>query len=173
MNLLDMVLQAQGGGLVNEMSKTVGLDTQQTSKAVQHLIPALTRAVQNNAASGDGLQSLLGALSQGNHADYVEHPERLAQPETVQDGNGILGHLLGSKDVSRSLAHQVSSETGIGEDLLKKLLPLAAAALMGSLSKGTQGGQAGGAGLLGLLTGDAGGSTAGQAMGLLGKLFGR
>jgi hypothetical protein len=62
MNLLDMVLQAQGGGLVNEMSKTVGLDTQQTSRAVQHLIPALTRAVQNNAASGDGLQSLLGAI---------------------------------------------------------------------------------------------------------------
>ncbi len=170
MNLLDMVMQAQGGGVVEQLGKTVGLENRQATSAVQQLLPALTKALQGNVASSAGMESLLGALTRGRHAEYVENPQRLAQPEAVQEGNGILGHLLGSKDVSRALAKQVSGETGIGEDALKKLLPLAAAALMGTLSQSKQGGAAG---ILGLLTGGGGGGAAGQALGMLGKFLGR
>lgn len=170
MNLLDMVMQAQGGGLVEQLGKTVGLENRQAAAAVQQLLPALTKAMQGNVESSGGMESLLGALTRGHHAEYVENPQRLAQPEAVEEGNGILGHLLGSKDASRALAKQVSGETGIGEDALKKLLPLAAAALMGTLSRSNQGGAAG---ILGLLTGGGGGGAAGQALGMLGKFLGR
>jgi hypothetical protein len=47
------------------------------------------------------------------------------------DGNGILGHILGSKDVSRQVAAQASARTGIGADVLKKMLPLVATLAMG------------------------------------------
>jgi hypothetical protein len=170
MNLVDMVMQAQGGGLVEQLGKTVGLENRQAAAAVQQLLPALTRAMQGNVASSGGMESLLGALTRGHHSEYVENPQRLGQPDAVQDGNGILGHLLGSKDASRAVAKQVSGETGIGEDALKKLLPLAAAALMGTLSQSKQGGAAG---ILGLLTGGGGGGAAGQALGMLGKFLGR
>lgn len=171
MNLLDMVLQAQGGSVVDQLSRSAGLDRSQTASAVQHLLPALTRAMQANIASG-GTDGLIGALSRGRHADYVEHPEHLARPESAQDGNGILSHLLGSKDASRALAKQVAGQTGISEEMLKKLLPLVAATLMGTLSQSTKGGSSGAAGLMGLLTG-GGASPAGQALGMLGKFLGR
>jgi hypothetical protein len=53
----------------------------------------------------------------------------------VTDGNGILGHLLGSKDVSRQVATRASAQTGLSADVLKRMLPLAATLMMGSFSK--------------------------------------
>jgi len=46
--------------------------------------------------------------------------------KTVQDGNGILGHIFGSKDVSREVAARASAQSGVGADVLKKLLPIGA-----------------------------------------------
>ena len=46
----------------------------------------------------------MSALSSGNHGQYLDRPASLADPAAVTDGNGILGHLLGSKDVSREFA---------------------------------------------------------------------
>ena len=102
----------------------------------------------------------MGTLSDGHHQRYVEDSQAVFQEETIQEGNGILGHLLGSKDVSRQVAKRASAQTGVGEEILKKMLPVVATMLMGSLSKQTQSGQAmaaagggGGAqGLMGMLT---------------------
>ena len=65
--------------------------------------------------------------------------ETLGSEDTIQDGNGILGHVLGSKDVSRQVAGNAAAQTGIGVDVLKKMLPVAAAMVMGALSKQTTG----------------------------------
>ena len=54
---------------------------------------------------------------------------------TRDDGNRILGHLFGSKDVSRNVAAQAAAETGIDAGLIKKALPLVAGLAMGALSK--------------------------------------
>ena len=53
----------------------------------------------------------------------------------MQDGNGILGHLFGSKDVSRQVAAGASAQTGIGADVLKKMLPMLASLAMGALAQ--------------------------------------
>ena len=88
-----------------------------------------------NAASAGGLESLAGALSSGRHERYIDSPEALGGEDTIQDGNGILGHILGSKDASRQVARNAAAQTGIGEDMLKKMLPVVAAMTMGALSK--------------------------------------
>ena len=77
---------------------------------------------------------------------------RPSPPATVADGNAILGHILGSKDVSRSVAAQASQQTGIGSDLLKQMLPVVATMAMGYLSKQTASGNVQQEGLLGMLT---------------------
>jgi hypothetical protein len=59
----------------------------------------------------------------------------LDHPAAVADGNGILGHLLGSKEVSREIASRASTQTGVSADALKQMLPLAATLMMGVFSK--------------------------------------
>lgn len=159
MNILDTILQAQGGQAVNGLGAQFGLDGRQTQTALSALLPALAGAVTQNASRPGGLDALLGALSGGQHARYLDEPDQLSRAEAVQEGNGILGHLLGSKDVSREVVSRAAAQSGIGADVLKRMLPLVAALLMGGLSQGTRA-QAAPAGL-----GDVLGSVLGGAQG--------
>ena len=94
---------------------------------------------------------------------------------TVDDGNRILGHILGSKDASRQVAQKTSERTGIDSGILKKMLPVVATMVMGSLSKnkanfaGSGSGSSGGLGKL--LDADGDGSIMDDIAGMLGKVF--
>jgi len=176
-----MLLNAGSGGAVQQLARNFGLDAGQVSSAISNLLPALGQGLARNASKPDGLESLLGALASGAHSRYLENPDVLGDPATVQDGNGILGHILGSKDVSRQVATRASAQTGIGQDVLKKMLPVVAAMVMGALSKqnlgaGRQaaaaGPQDGLAGMLGqFLDGNKDGSVLDDVLGMASKLF--
>ena len=134
MNLLEQILSAQNGGAVQQVSQQFGLEPGQATSAISALLPALANGLGKNMTQQGGLESLLGALSNGNHGRYLEQPELLGQEETVSDGNGILGHILGSKDASRAVARNAAQQTGLGEGLLKKMLPVVATMAMGAMS---------------------------------------
>ena len=121
-----------------QVGAQLGLNQQQSQSAIAALLPAISSALKQNTSNPQGLAGLLGALQGGNHDQYLEKPETLGQAESITDGNAILGHLFGSKDVSRAVAGRASEQTGIGADVLKKLLPLVATMAMGSLSKQTR-----------------------------------
>jgi hypothetical protein len=135
MDLLNMILNAGGGGAVRQLSQNFGLDEKQTSSAITNLLPALGQGLARNASQPGGLESLIGALTSGGHERYLDNFKSLSDENTVRDGNGILGHILGSKDVSRRVASNASAQTGIGADILKKMLPVVASMAMGALSK--------------------------------------
>ncbi len=134
MSLLKTILEAQGGASVGQLAKQFGLDSSQTNSALAQLIPALAGGLKNNVNQG-GLGSLISALNKGNHQQYLDNPSQLANQETALDGNAILGHLFGSKEVSREVAGRASNSTGIDSSLLKKMLPIVATMVMGGLSK--------------------------------------
>lgn len=178
MNLLETIMGASNGGAMQQIARNFNLDDGQAKSAVGALLPALTRGMQQNAASPDGIQGLIGALKKGNHERYIDNPAQLTEASTIQDGNGILGHLLGSKDVSRQVAAQASAQTGVDTSILKKMLPMVAAMAMGSMAKQTNQGRelasevAGGTGILSkMLDSDGDGSVADDLMGLAKKFF--
>ena len=177
MNILETILAAQGGG-VRQMADRFGLEQGQAQSAIEALLPMLAGAVSRNAQQPGGLEGLMGALSDGHHQRYLDDPSTLQDESTIQDGNAILGHLLGDREVSRQAAARASAQTGIGADVLRKMLPLLAAMLMGGLSKGaSQGGMSGSpstgqGGLGGGLGGALGGGTGGGLGDVLGGLLG-
>jgi hypothetical protein len=156
MNLLETLLNAGDGGVVKEIARGLNLGEDDARKGVSALAPALARGMSRNTRQEGGLEALLGALAGGSHQQYVDEPQRLAQPESIADGNAILGHILGSKDVSRNVAGHAAQETGMDAGILKKMLPMVAAAAMGSMSKKTASAAPAG-GLSGLLGGLMGG----------------
>ncbi|NWG13530.1 MAG: DUF937 domain-containing protein [Acidobacteria bacterium] len=182
MNLLEMILNSQNGGAVRQLAQNFGLEQNQAASAISNLVPALSSGLMRNVSQAGGLESLLSALGGGQHARYLDDLSTLGRPETVEDGNGILGHILGSKDVSRQVARAASRQSGIGEDVLKKMLPVVAGMVMGALSKQStslgaarQQRSAGGSDLLGtfasFLDANRDGSIADDVLGIVGKLF--
>jgi hypothetical protein len=135
MSIFETIIAAKGGGAVNQLAAQFGLNPEQAQAAVAALVPALATGLKRNMATESAASGLASALQQGGHEAYLDDLGRLSQPTTTQDGNAILGHILGSKEVSRQVATQASQKTGIDPSVLKKMLPLVAALAMGSLSK--------------------------------------
>jgi hypothetical protein len=136
MNLLESILNANDGGVVRQLASQFGLHDDQASSAVQSLLPALAGGLQRNISQG-GLTDLIGALSSGQHERYLDDPSALSSDDARNDGNGILGHIVGGKDVSRRVAAQASAQTGISDSILKQMLPAIAALAMGAMSRRT------------------------------------
>ncbi|MCH9752404.1 MAG: DUF937 domain-containing protein [Alphaproteobacteria bacterium] len=133
--LLDLLAGPQAQPAKQQLGQQFGLSDDMTQKAMSALIPALAAGLKSNASKQGGVESLLEALNNGSHKRYLDDPGLLGRPETRDEGNGILGHLLGSKEVSRAVASRASEKTGIGDDLLKQMLPVVATMVMGSLAK--------------------------------------
>jgi hypothetical protein len=135
MNILEAILGAQGGDARQQLGQQFGLDQDQVSSALSVLVPALAAGFNRNMSSSQGLDGLIAALSGGQHQQYVDDVSTIGRAGTISDGNGILGHIFGSKDVSREVAARAASQTGLSEPVLKSMLPIVAAMMMGSLSK--------------------------------------
>ena len=141
MNLLEMILDAQKGEQVSQIAQKFGLSAGEAKNAIGQMVTPLSRGIQNNVSKGNGLNDLLGALSRGNQQRYLDDPQALESEDTVADGNNILGHILGSRDVSRNIAGLASKKTGLDAGVLKKMLPMVATLAMGALSRQSSGGR--------------------------------
>lgn len=180
MNLLESILTAQNGQAIDEIGNRFGLDRSQAEAAVKELLPAMSSGLKRQAASGDGLRSLAAAVERDSHDRYLDNPDLLRSEEATMEGNGILGHLLGSKDASRAVAERASQNTGLSSGLLKQILPVLASLAMGAVARNMRGSGGGGGGLLGqILSGAMGGGgmqpssrAGGGGGGLLGGILG-
>ena len=161
MNLQDLI--TRNPDLVRQVAASVGANEGDALRGIQELLPALTRGMRNNTQQPGGLDALIGALSRGQHASRIDDLSQLGKPEAVLDGNAILGHVFGSRDASKNVAGHAAGRSGLDPDLLKRLLPVLASVVMGTLAK-QQGQQPGG---FGTQAGGAGGVDAGDLLGQL------
>jgi hypothetical protein len=164
---------AQMGGL-QSMARELGVSESQAASGAEALLPAILggfkKQAQSQPAGIEGLGGLLGQLGGGSLLDDVLSPE----PTHVDRGNDVLGQIFGSKDVSRTVAQNAASQSGLDPALLKKMLPVLAMLVAGFMSKqrssGEHPGSSAGGGLGGLLGGLLGGG-GGAAAGGLGSLL--
>ena len=135
LSLYDMMMQAQNGNAVETMARQFGLAQEQATKAVAALMPAFSEGFKRNANNPYDLAAFMTALTTGEHAKYFEDMSKAFTPQGLAEGNGILGHIFGNKDVSRAIAAQAAQVTGIGQEIYKQMLPAMASTLMGGIFK--------------------------------------
>jgi hypothetical protein len=184
MNVLDSIINADNGALVRRLGAQTGLDEKQTASALSALVPELSAGLRRNMQTSEGLGGLMAALSRGSHRRYIENPGVLENPDAVAEGNGILGHVLGSKEASREAASRAGAQTGLGADVMKRMLPLVATLVMGAMSRRASAGDASSmanaatsGGLLEMLGGaldrNGDGSALDDITGMIGRSLGR
>jgi hypothetical protein len=125
---------AQMGGL-QSMARELGVSETQAASGAEALIPAILggfkKQTQAQPTGLEGLGGLLGQLGGGSLLDDVLGP----QPTNVSRGNDVLGQIFGSKDVSRTVAQNAASQSGLEPSLLKKMLPMLAMLVAGYMAK--------------------------------------
>ena len=164
----------QTGGL-QSIARELGISETEAASGAAALAPAILGGFQNHAQTQpggvEGLGGLLGQLGGGGLMDNVVQP----QPTDVAPGNQLLGHIFGSKDVSRTVAQNAANQTGLQPTILKRMLPMLTMLLAGYMARqaGQRAGAGGGGGLGNVLGGMLGGGGLGGALGgILGGLGG-
>lgn len=161
------ILSRTGG--LQAMARELGITEADAARGAAALAPAVLGGFKKQAQaqpSGlEGLGGLLGQLGGGSLLDDVVSP----QPTRVERGNDVLGQIFGSKDVSRTVAANASSQTGLDSGILKRMLPMLAMMVAGYMAR-SGGGAAGqspaAGGLGGLLGGLLGGGAGTGASGI-------
>ena len=164
MNPTDLL--AQLGGL-SAIAKELGISESQATAGAGALLPAILGGFKKQAQAQptglDGLGGILSSLGGGGLLDSVLSPE----PTNIESGNGVLGQIFGSKDVSRTVAQNAASQTGLDAGLLKKMLPMLAMLVAGYMAKQHAGGADGTA-----QQSSGGGGLGGMLGGILGSVLG-
>ena len=132
MQITDILAQMDG---LQSMARELGVSEAQAASGAETLIPAILGGFKKQAQAQPtglaGLGGLLGQLGGGGLLDNVLAP----QPTDVSRGNNVPGQIFGSKDVSRAVAQNAASQSGLDPSLLKKMLPMLAMLVAGYMAK--------------------------------------
>ena len=135
MNLLGLLLTAlTSQSSLGQVSGKTGLSKKQIKKLMMLAIPILLKFLTKNASSGEGAQSLLGALAQHNNKQDVELQLKDADE---QDGGKIIDHILGKK--KPQVTQELSAQSGLTQDQVNQILAIMAPALMSGVSEASTG----------------------------------
>ena len=134
MNLLNVLMNSMStDDSVKALSKRSGVDGKQLGGLIALALPLLLQGLTNNASSGDGASSLLGAL--GQHTSTAPMASQI-QSADLGDGSAILSHIFGGN--LNNVTGHLSQQTGLTNQQVNNALSSMAPGVLSSLSAATQ-----------------------------------
>src|SRR5437867_3717076 len=113
MQMHDTLRHVQGGTMAARLAAAFDLAPARAEAVMRAVMPELAWHLEANTLSRGGLADLVEALGSGHHAVYLDKADMFRDDAVRADGNAILGHVLGSKDRSRSLAAHAARQCGL------------------------------------------------------------
>lgn len=135
MNLFDIMQSAQSGQALPNLAQQYGLSLQQTQAALDALLPAFSMGLQRQTRDPYAFGSLAQMMTASPYARFFEAGGYGIPAGAQTAGNDVLSQLFGSREVSQAIAAQAAATSGVSQAILKQMLPVIAAMLMGGLSK--------------------------------------
>ena len=131
MNLLGLLLAAlTAKNSLAQIAKKTGLSEKKIKKLMMIAVPILLKYLTQNASSGDGVNSLLGALAQHNNKEDMTLQLKDADEK---DGGKIIGHIFGKKQ--DEVTQNISAQSGLTQEQVNQILAIMAPAIMSGVSE--------------------------------------
>ena len=138
--ILDLLSGPLGQQLISAVSQQSGQSADKTGSVLSMALPVLMGAMKRNAATPEGAAGLMSALSSKHDGGILDNLGGLfgggVDQSVMDDGAGILGHVLGGKQ--SQVQNALSQKSGIDAGAVGNILKVAAPLLMGFLGKQTQ-----------------------------------
>jgi hypothetical protein len=135
--ILDLLNSDLGKSIISGVSGSTGTDQNKTSSVLTMALPVLMKAMERNAATPEGAQGLMGALSNKHDGSILDNLSGLfggGVDENVKtDGDKILGHILGQK--KQGVEQVIGQKAGLDASSVDNILKVAAPILMGILGQ--------------------------------------
>ena len=139
--LFDLLNSDLGKQLVNGASAQTGASENKTADVLSMALPVLLGAMKKNAQTQEGASGLLGALSNKHDGSILDNLGSLlgggsVDQEVINDGEGILNHVLGGKQPI--VENTLSQKSGLDAGTVAQILKIAAPILLGVIGKQTK-----------------------------------
>jgi hypothetical protein len=134
MQMHDALRYMQGGPAASDLAAAFDVTPAAAEVVMQAVARELAWHLEKNTISRTGLADLVEALGSGHHVKYLDGGDVFRDQAACADGNAILGHVLGSKDRSRAVAARAARQAGLGQEVVRSMLPGLAAVAMGRLA---------------------------------------
>ena len=134
-NLFDILRDGQGGAALDNLARQYGLTSEQVRRATEALLPAYAMALQNSAQNPAALMQVLAAMASNPAAQAYANPQAAFTPQAERQGADLLSGLFGSPEATRAVAERAAAFTGLGADLMARLLPVMGTMLMGGMAQ--------------------------------------
>ncbi len=138
--LLELISGPMGKQIISGVAGQTGQSEGKTADVMQMALPILMGAMKRNASSTDGAQGLLNALNSKHDGGILDDLGGLfgggVDKSVMDDGAGILGHILGNKQPQ--VENALSRKSGVDAGSIAQILKVAAPILLGYLGKQTR-----------------------------------
>ena len=136
--LLDLLNSDTAQKLIASTSKETGTSTEKTSSVLSMAMPLLLGAMNKNARSEEGANSLMSALSNKHNGSILDNLGGILGDNGVDnsvknDGEGILNHVLGGKQAM--IQQTIAQKVGLDPDAVGQILKIAAPIILGFLGR--------------------------------------
>ncbi len=135
--LLELLDSPMGKQLINGVAGQTGQSPEKAGGVLTMALPVLMGAMKRNTASPEGAQGLMNALSNKHDGSILDNLGGLfgggVDDSVLNDGAGILGHVLGGKQPQ--VQNALSQKSGMDAGSIGTILKVAAPILMGFLGQ--------------------------------------
>lgn len=133
-SLIQTLLSQLSGDTLSTITSQLGIDQGTAEKAIGLALPVLIGSLNRNSASTDGAQALTQALARDHDGSILENlAGNLGRKEVVEDGQAILGHVLGERQ--QSVSSNLSQASGLDSGQIVQLMAMLAPVVLGALGK--------------------------------------
>jgi len=133
---LDLMQDAQRQAMTALMQNEFGLKADQQAKAFEAMTPAFWLGMGRNNSDPFGVAAFWQQqLSGGQYKPYFDNPFAAATPAGLAEGNKLLETFFGSPEIAKAVALQVEANTGIAQDVVRRMMPVFANVMMGGLQR--------------------------------------
>lgn len=135
-SILDLLSSDLGKQLISGASSQTGQPEEKTANVLSMALPVILGAMQRNATTPQGAQSLNNALEDNRHdGSILDQLSGLlgngANSNLLNDGAGILKHVLGGNQ--QNIEQNISKTSGVDAGSVAQIIKMAAPILMGIL----------------------------------------
>ena len=136
--ILDLLQGPMGQMIIQGASSQLGQDTNKTQSAIQAAIPMLMGALRKNASDPTKASGLMEAITSKHDGSILDNVMDIfgggnVNEDVIEDGDKILGHVLGEK--KEVVAMAIGKQQGLDMGSAMNILKMAAPIVMGMLGK--------------------------------------
>ncbi len=139
--IMDLLQGPMGQMIIQGVGSQLGQDTSKTQSILGSAIPMLMGALKKNASNPETASGLMEALKNKHDGSLLDNISDIfgggnVNEDVVQDGDKILGHVLGDK--KEAVAQALGKQHGLDMGSAMNILKMAAPVVMGMLGKQTR-----------------------------------